>query len=145
RANAIRACRLQGGAACAVILTAREVEELYGLGRAAGGDKDKTDAGIVKMGLTRSHLLVELVVRVISDLFERTKFQSELRKQGFIILEDPLAVCICGCHLPSKPGLHPDLLPPMPLGPKALERWFGPPPSSPAPAKTLNKLDFFHG
>lgn len=147
RANAIRACRLQGGAACAVLLTAREVEELYGLGRAAGGDKNTITAIILKMGLALGpHVLVDLVVRVISDLFERTKFQSELRKQGFIILEDPLAVCISGCHLPSKPGFHPDLLPPMkPVDRKALEQWLGPPPSSPAPEKTPNKLDFFHG
>jgi hypothetical protein len=147
RANAIKACRLQGGSACAVLLTAKEVDALYALGRTAGGDKNVITAGISKMGLAIGpHILGELVERVISDLLERTKFQSELRKQGFIILEDPLAVCIGGCHLPSKPTLHPDLLPPMkPLDRKALEEWLGPSPSSPAPAKTVNKLDFFHG
>lgn len=154
RANAIRACRLQGGSACAVLLTNKEVEALYALGQSASGDETKIAAGLVGVGLKLvPQLLIKLIVRIVSDLLDRAKFQSELQKQGFIILDEPLRLCIGGCHLPPK--LHQDrMLEPFSLGrridPADLEKWFGPsqkpaPPPPTVPDISSRNLDFFHG
>jgi uncharacterized protein DUF4157 len=150
RADAIRACRLQGGAACASLLTNKEVEALYALGQAARGDEAKISAGIAGIGLRLGPpLLVKLVVRIVSDLLDRAKFQSELRKQGFIILDEPLGLCIGGCHLPSRPrsGRMLDIFPPpRRLDPADLEKWLGPSQKpAPPPATPQKNLDFFHG
>ncbi|WP_228035559.1 eCIS core domain-containing protein, partial [Oculatella sp. LEGE 06141] len=46
RANAVRACRLQGQSACARILTNAEVESLYALARDSGGDRTRITVGM---------------------------------------------------------------------------------------------------
>ncbi len=154
RADAIRACRLQGGASCAVILTNKEVEALYALGQAASGDEAKITAGIAGIGIKPGpQLLIKLIVRIVSDLLDRAKFQSELRKQGFVILDEPLGLCIGGCHLPSGPRqnrIFETFPPSRPLDPADLEKWLGPsqrpaPPSPTGPERSLENLDFFHG
>lgn len=38
------------------------------------------------------------------QLWKLGQFEEALRQQGFIILEDPLGICIGGCHLPSQPA-----------------------------------------
>lgn len=51
-----------------------------------------------------------------------------LRAQGFIILEDPLALCIGGCHYPGTSGVPSRPTPPSlrdfpSLTPEELEKW----------------------
>lgn len=41
------------------------------------------------------------------DLFKWTSFQRELRRLGYIVLPDPLAVCIGNCHQPGAPSGDP--------------------------------------
>jgi hypothetical protein len=46
RANAVRACRTQGRAACARLLTATESMRLHALAKSSGGDEEKIKAGL---------------------------------------------------------------------------------------------------
>lgn len=77
--------------------------------------------------------IVAICVVAGYQLWKLGKFQEELRAKGFIIIGDPLAVCIAGCHLPARPQT-PDFrdfprLPDRPLFPPtgpdtdAIERW----------------------
>jgi Domain of unknown function (DUF4157) len=76
--------------------------------------------------------IVAICVVAGYELWKLGKFQEELRAKGFIIIGDPLAVCIGGCHLPSRPQT-PDFrgvpnLPDRPFFPPtgtdtAIERW----------------------
>jgi hypothetical protein len=50
RADAVRNCRLQGGAACARLLTPRDVDRLYALSRESGGDRAQVTAGVAALG-----------------------------------------------------------------------------------------------
>lgn len=57
---------------------------------------------------------VVLVLATI-DLIGYTSFQSALQRQGYVILPNPLQVCIAGCHQPAAPTyqpVDPRLLPP---------------------------------
>jgi hypothetical protein len=45
------------------------------------------------------------------QLWQLSKFQEELGRRGLIILHDPLAICIRGCHLPSRPPVREIPLP----------------------------------
>jgi hypothetical protein len=73
------------------------------------------------------------------QLWQLGKFQDELRAKGFIILEDPLGLCISGCHMPSKQRPFPSFDEPGPLKPfkpmtdRELEEWLGPKGSQPKP------------
>lgn len=113
RANAIRDCRTQGGAACARLLTQSEVERYSTSG----------------------------------SLRDIAQIQRELRSFGFIILEDPLAVCIGGCHLPARtsstrlgPGDFPFLRPP---SQNLLREWSQE--RTPEQYAPNERLNFFHG
>ena len=77
--------------------------------------------------------IVAICVVAGYQLWKLGKFQEELRARGFIIIGDPLTVCIGGCHLPARPQA-PDFrdfpkLPDRPLFPPsgpdtdAIERW----------------------
>ena len=46
--------------------------------------------------------LVAIGVAASIQLWQLGKFEAELRDQGFIILEDPQALCTGGCHLPTR-------------------------------------------
>jgi hypothetical protein len=72
--------------------------------------------------------LAAVVVLTVYSLSKLTEFEEKLRAQGFVILEDPLALCIGGCHMPNKPSgpemrMDPSL---KPLTPDELEKWLGP-------------------
>ena len=143
RANAVRACRMQGPAACARILTIAEVHRLHALARTSGGDQARVEAGLAGaapllvprlapvpapsvpplrlvpplpgpgpaagpglgagVGAAGAAAIVAIVVIAGIQLWQLGRFQDELRAQGFVILENPLALCIGGCHLPSRP------------------------------------------
>lgn len=157
RANAIRACRVDGGAACTMLLTASEAQALYAIGNACKGDTEKAREALGAMGpvvgiasqasranpvVVRGALaalravpavaaevapvvtaavapaaapaaatggltlaavappvaLLAIVVVTSYLLWKIGQFQAELRKAGFIILEEPLALCVGGCH-----------------------------------------------
>ena len=171
RANAIRACRQQGGRACGIVLTNREMWRLYQLGHDSGGDEAKVRAGLLaavpSLGLlgpvpslpprpplgmppvfgppapvppattppvvtpkipappaaaptpspgpaaglsiesiaTAGGVAAIAAICVLSaiQLWQLGRFQEELRRRGFIILDDPQAVCTQGCHLTGRP------------------------------------------
>ncbi len=172
RANAVKTCRTQGGAACAQIITATESMKLHALAKSSGGDEGKIKAGLASAAplvalqlvqqASRAAPLLSLVpppppaaglglgggaaiagpavivaVCVIAayQLWELGKFQDELRAKGFIILEDPLALCIGGCHMPSRPpsSLARDL---PPLTRQQIEDWLPPEGSRKRPQPT---------
>jgi hypothetical protein len=63
--------------------------------------------------------LAAVVVLTSYLLWTIGQFQDKLRAKGFVILEDPLALCVGGCHMPGPkagpsipdfPGLTPDQL-----------------------------------
>ena len=54
-------------------------------------------------------VVIVLLLSAAKNLWDLSRFQSELRYQGFIILEAPLALCIGGCHMPSQD--HSELRP----------------------------------
>jgi hypothetical protein len=119
-------------------------------------------AAAAPLGVVAAEAAVVAAVVVINllalyTLYEMARFQAKLKEQGFIILEDPLALCVGGCHMPQQKA-GPGLLdfPPLPdntkdffkSGPaspgpgspsdadrKAIEDWINPPtaagPSSP--------------
>lgn len=170
RAGAIRSCRENGGLACGIVLTNREMWNLYQLAQDSGGDEGKVRAGLaaavpslvplmgpvppvltppvltppvgvppvfrppvftppvfrppvvtppvspgpaagagaglsIEGAITIGGIAAIVVVCVIAgiELWQLGKFQNELRRRGLIILDDPLAVCIGGCHLPTRP------------------------------------------
>lgn len=79
-------------------------------------------------------LLVSAEMAAIEDL---GKFQAELRNRGFIVLEDPQALCVGGCHIPQR--VEPrsrfgGLLSPQ-LDRETAEKWLGQQPRT-APAAT---------
>lgn len=101
-------------------------------------------------------VIVGLTIAVV-DLFKWASFQSALQKQGFIILPDPLAVCIGSCHYSPRssgpsfrefPNIPPiDLLlqpQPSPLAPdvaKEIERWIqDQSPQTDAPKPSLDPI-----
>lgn len=69
-------------------------------------------------------IVVTIMVLAVSELWSFAQFQEALRAQGYVILENPLAICIGGCHLPSQPQMpsSPPFsnLPRIPLGPDSL-------------------------
>jgi hypothetical protein len=150
RANAIRKCREQGRAACAYLLTNREMWALYSLGKASKGDPKKVEEGLGKAAPLLAYLgplpalrgaaagaaevagaagagtaaavagvafVAALIVMEVISLMELAEFQAKLEEQGFIILEDPLAVCIGGCHMPPASQLSTPELSPFPTFP----------------------------
>lgn len=194
RADAIRMCREQGGGACGVVLTQREVSALYALGKDAhgreaqvlqglgtaapslallgpvgglGGTAGSTGTGFLgsgglagtaggagatattatattttattAAGATGAGIGVGTVAAVAGvtaivaicviagiELWQMGQFQAELERRGFIILDDPLQVCIRGCHMggPQRlPNLN-DRFPPLTL--ENLPQWMGP-------------------
>lgn len=48
-------------------------------------------------------ILLSILVVAGTELWEFGTFQIQLRRLGYVILEDPLALCIEGCHIPSPP------------------------------------------
>ncbi|MFD9005521.1 DUF4157 domain-containing protein [Streptomyces sp. NPDC059582] len=52
--------------------------------------------------------LVAVCVACAYSLWSLGQFQNELRNGGLVILESPLALCVGGCHLPSReqPSSH---------------------------------------
>jgi Domain of unknown function (DUF4157) len=138
RADAVRACRTEGGPACRRILTIREVHELLKLAKNSEGDEGEIQAGLasaapalapqptptptprtplrlvppeptpgVRPGPSPGAVLLTVLAIAGTYAWETLKelgaFQAELRDQGFVILEDPQALCVHGCHLPSRP------------------------------------------
>jgi hypothetical protein len=81
-------------------------------------------------GTAASTAVVPLAVGVyvvvgIVDLIAYTRFQVALSKLGFVILPEPLAVCVGLCHQPSAPTFRqrypfPE---PEPVDPRLLEKW----------------------
>jgi hypothetical protein len=59
----------------------------------------------VEGAVTIAGIAAIVAICVISaiQLWQLAKFQEELRRRGFIILDDPQAVCTQGCHLPARP------------------------------------------
>lgn len=121
-ADAIRACRLLGGAACERILTITEVHALLELANAAGGDPAKIQEGLDKSPLLAGLALVRegakvaprgaptptppqlgLVVLLYmlsqyQSLRELDRFQETLTRFDYVILDSPQAVYCQGCH-----------------------------------------------
>jgi hypothetical protein len=65
------------------------------------------------------------------QLWQMTRFQTALEQAGYIILDDPLQICIRGCHQGTTPRRVPDfgeIHPFPPLRPGDLERWLPPRP-----------------
>jgi Domain of unknown function (DUF4157) len=86
-------------------------------------------------------IIVLLLVVAAEQLWSLGQFEEELRRQGFIILEDPLALCIGGCHLPAKPGAPKWDQPPStkfpPITAGDVSKWLGPTKApSPQPVPT---------
>jgi hypothetical protein len=85
---------------------------------------------------------VVLVLATV-DLFRWGAFQSKLRALGYVILPNPLGVCIGLCHQPAAPRFEPvtPLLPTRPLGPgrisdedmRRISEWLKPTSPSPKP------------
>jgi uncharacterized protein DUF4157 len=161
RAAAIRMCREQRPGACNLVLTQSEVQRLYDLAQSARGNEQRVrdeaprivpallllgpmpstavQAGTgattgISMGAVAAGGVVAIVaICVIAgiQLWRLGSFQQELEAQGFIILDDPLAVCIRGCHTSPVPvpqfrefpDLPPELeLRPRPFSPSERER-----------------------
>lgn len=153
RADAVRACRSQGGAACGRILTVSEVWRLYRLAQDSQGDQRRVAAGLgaiapmlapqpvvpgpaplpparpplrlvpapepapgpgISPGAAGAAVIVVILVSAGLELWAFGRFQQALRDQGFVVLEDPLALCIGGCHLPARPA-SPEFGPRVPL------------------------------
>jgi hypothetical protein len=75
--------------------------------------------------------LIAVCVAAGIELWKITKFQMELRRQGFIILDSPLAVCIGACHH-APPGTRArpsDLDPFAPRTPRTARPLELPPPA----------------
>jgi hypothetical protein len=193
RADAIRMCRVNGGAACGIVLTQREVQALYALGKEAHGSEEQVRqglgtaapslallgpmTGLARVGTTGlgfssaaglggtaagaggaattatattattaagatgagigvgavaavAGVAVIVGVCVIAGvmLWQMGQFQAELERKGFIILDDPLQVCIKGCHM-GGPQRLPNLSDRFPVPPLTLDnlpQWMGP-------------------
>jgi hypothetical protein len=111
--------------------------ELAGAGvgtGAAAGTGAVAGAGISGGAVAATGVGVIVVVCAIAgyQLWQMTKFQSAIEDAGFIILDDPLQVCIRGCHQGTSPRPVPDWRGPgldpfpelPPLKPGDLEKWF---------------------
>jgi hypothetical protein len=59
-------------------------------------------------------------------LWQLGEFQDKLREKGFVILEDPQALCVGGCHMPA-PHSAPSLSQSPGLPPDVLKDWLRPP------------------
>ena len=59
-------------------------------------------AGLALGSLAGPAALLVIVVATGYLLWKLGQFQAELRKNGFKILDDPLATCITGCHVSSN-------------------------------------------
>jgi hypothetical protein len=66
-------------------------------------------------------VIAAIIVIAGVQLFLAGRYQEKLRAAGYILLEDPLKICIGGCHLPARPAPSlPDFTPfrePVPLRP----------------------------
>ncbi len=80
--------------------------------------------------------IAALAVLEVYALSKRGEFQEKLRENGFIILEDPLALCVGGCHMPSQPS-HAPLGDFPPLAPEQIEDWLRPEDSKTRPTQSL--------
>jgi hypothetical protein len=71
-----------------------------GAGAAAGGT---AAAGISEAAIAATGVGAVIAVCVLAGFqaWKLTKFQIGLMDKGFIILDDPLAICIGGCHVPT--------------------------------------------
>ena len=108
---------------------------------AAGGEGVAvvTEGAAVATGAAAGTVAVPVAVGVVLvlavvDLVSWGRFQTTLRQHGYIILPNPLAVCIGSCHQPTRPSQpfreFPDFPPltPTPFPPPGqispdLERW----------------------
>jgi hypothetical protein len=62
------------------------------------------EAGLSRGAVAAPAIAVAVyVAAAMWDLSKYASFQSELARLGYIILDDPLQLCIGGCHLPSAP------------------------------------------
>lgn len=83
-------------------------------------------------------VLAAIVVLTSYLLWKIGQFQDELRAKGFIILEDPLALCIGGCHVPG-PKSGPSVLNFPPIAPEQLKDWLTQPGAGPRPEQSPEK------
>jgi hypothetical protein len=60
----------------------------------------------VEGAVTFAGIAAIVAICVISaiQLWQLGRFQEELRRQGFVILDDSQAICTQGCHLPARPA-----------------------------------------
>jgi hypothetical protein len=62
--------------------------------------------------------IVAISVICAIELWELSKFQNHLRERGFVIIDDPLQICVQGCHMPARP-IAPTLGPLAPMVPRS--------------------------
>lgn len=91
-ASHIKQCREHG--ICNRLLTIKEVGELYVIAK-NNGFESSTASVIEKIP---GDIRVKIVALFVSQLIDFGAFQKTLIKEGYVILDDPLAVCIEGCH-----------------------------------------------
>lgn len=124
-ADAIKACREEGAQACDRIILADNAFELYELSQ----DKDRAylafapgSLGLIdQVSLLPAPVVIPLGVMAVvasawSQSIDYAGFEAELQAHGYIVIPQPLSVCITNCHMspdlmPSAPDLQ------MPEGP----------------------------
>jgi hypothetical protein len=131
RADAIRACRLHGGDACARLLTIQEVHALLAVAKAAGGDRAKVEEGIETSPLLSflvparparavlgrgvagvagagAALVVGALIVAGTQLQELAEFEESLTAMDYVILDSPQAVACQTCHTSTPPAPAPE-------------------------------------
>ncbi|MBE9180039.1 hypothetical protein IQ268_15825, partial [Oculatella sp. LEGE 06141] len=100
---------------------------------AAVGAEAAAGAGISTTAVTVTGVAAIVAIMVVAgiQLWQLARFQEALRAEGYIILENPLGLCIGGCHLPSRPirPAFPDF-PFEPISPFPAPRLPSPPPDA---------------
>jgi hypothetical protein len=133
---------IQGGAGATAEAVATGGAEALATGGAealaTGGAEVVATGAATGAGVAAATVLIPVALAVyvavsIWTLVNYATFEAELRKQGYVILPDPLAVCIGMCHTgpapsyrPTIPRTIPDLPGPGPLTEKdrrSIEDW----------------------
>ena len=94
-ADAIRACRTYGPASCEKILTSDEAYQMY--------MRSENAVRYVPKSTDPRKEVIRYAGAAVKDLVKYGEYQKRLRAFGYVILDDPLAVCIGQCHYPNQP------------------------------------------